>query len=176
MDDTNTSYWHDAGDSSEWDRREAIREAALNRQLLIRVADALDGSGRWFAGRGARYLPDALRLLTSAAIAYQFAGLSRRGRVSARLAQWIYADFWRTSAGRNRLPTRRQRGLADHVERLTAELRRPPSWSELAKALGITLGSVRDLARRARQNGLVTWREGEARTITVCGRRPGGRA
>lgn len=104
MDPTPEDYRHDADDSSdrEWldhawlhdERAEATRRWQALRQLTIAVADVHLGLARAYAKHG-RHTRRACGLLAVAAERYQAAGLTRRGRVAWRLAQWLHATHGR---------------------------------------------------------------------------------
>lgn len=66
-------------------------------------------------------------------------------------------------------PSRRMIEFCDAVKRITAECGRPPSWRELADAMGVDFVTALDLGYFSRKRGLVTWTDGEPYSIRVVG-------
>lgn len=182
MGDQEQFYDDGALGESPWQRRERIRDEQEFRLVAIRAGDALLDVGRWYAKRGGKYMRMARRPLVSAAQWFTMAGMTHKAHAVVRLGQMIHraeyalagmppVDDWRTPRQHaDRQPTKRMHDLADAVERLTAEQGRPPSWPDIARALGIRRPAARELAMRARKRGLVTFTDGVARTIRVVGR------
>lgn len=183
MGDRDPAYDDNRPHESSWARRERLREEQELRLVAIRVADCLLETGRWFARRGGRDIRKARGPLFTATLWYDMAGMSWRSRIAARLGQLVHRYEFKCAGmppvrprpphRRASLPpTRRWVELAAAVERLTAELGHPPGWTLLARELGIGASTVRELARRARDGGVVTFTEGQPRSIRVV-RRPG---
>lgn len=180
MGDRDPAYDDNRPHESSWARRERLREEQELRLVAIRVADCLLETGRWFARRGGRDIRKARGPLFTATLWYDMAGMSWRSRIAARLGQLVHRYEFKCAGmppvrprlprrHADRPPTRRMHDLAAAVERLTEELGHPPTWPDLAKALGIRKHAARELAMRARQRGLVTFTDGKARTIRVVG-------
>jgi hypothetical protein len=134
------------------------------RTDLIANADELLELARQVAARG--HVALAVRELAVAADRYRRAGMAGM----AEQAETMLGDIWGCDpVGRRWTPRMVELALA--VEKITLARGRPPSWSELARALGVTLTTTRDRAGEARARGLVTWRPGQARTVEVIRRR-----
>jgi len=108
------------------------------------------------------YLQIGIRSLAIAADCYRRAGMPGMQEQAERMLREVWGC---DPAGRRW--TRRMIELATAVDGITYASGRPPSWRELAAALGVTRGTVRDIAARARARGLVTWQIGQARTVKV---------
>jgi hypothetical protein len=130
------------------------------RIAMIRKADQLlQAAGE--AAR-ARDVPGALRAVAAAGDHYRRAGLI--GMVE-RTEAIIGGSL---GCSRKGLPwTPRMVDLALEVEALTTAAGRPPTWHELAHALGVNVVTARDLAHTAKARGLVTWEVGQPRTLRV---------
>ena len=169
---TEPDYGQTPGDSSasEWDRLETLRGRQRQRALAIQLADIYFEAARCYARLGLGHIPKATGLLVKAVAEYQAAGLTRRGQIAWRYAQRLHRAAPPYVMPDERPPTPRMLELADAVVRLTERHGRPPSWRELAAALDIGIGTVRDLADRARNRGLVVWEPGEHYTIRAVPR------
>lgn len=131
------------------------------RAALIAAADQLLALALTVNEQGG-HRPIAVRSLAMAADRYRRAGLT--GMVER--AETILSETWGcAAAGRRWTPGMVELALA--VDAITTMSGRPPSWAELAKALGVSLVTARDRAAEARARGLVTWERGHARTLKV---------
>lgn len=175
------SYDDSPDDSSAWDRVQATRTEAAYRTIFSHLGKSFLDLARAYAKLGCDNTPKACALCLRSADAYQAAGLTRAGEVAWRWGRLLHRRRWRqeipsdnSRAGRwaTRPPSGRQLELAWAVDRLTRERGRPPTWRELADALGIGLAAVRHLARRCRDEGVVTFTDGKSRSIRATWRWP----
>ncbi len=70
-------------------------------------------------------------------------------------------------AATQKAPTRRMHDLARAVEKLTRSEGYPPTLREVAAAIGVNTPRAHQLAHRARERGLLTFRDGSPRTLRV---------
>jgi SOS-response transcriptional repressor LexA len=68
-------------------------------------------------------------------------------------------------------PTPRQAEVLEALEVFINERGHPPTARELAHRLGTSLGSVHRMLQVLRNNGLVSWEDGRARTLRVTAER-----
>lgn len=157
-----------------WERRAMVRRYQEQRVLAITLADVYRELGRawvWNTAVGGqpnlRNVPRALGLLVRAQSQYLDAGLRRRAETIARYSRLLHHAATAAPRFTGRPPTRRMAELALAVKALTRRNGQPPSIRELAEALGLSQGRVRDLAWAARDRGVVTFIDGVPRSIAV---------
>ena len=62
-------------------------------------------------------------------------------------------------------PTTKQAEILDAIDAHMKDKQTPPLYSWIAKRLGITIGTVSNQLKCLRKKGLVTWSDGEARSL-----------
>jgi hypothetical protein len=150
-----------------WERRELFARYQQQRVLAITLGDAFRGIAQAFVQLDLRNAPRALGLLVRAQSQYLDAGLRRQADTIARYSRFLHRASVATPRYTGRPPTRRMAELALAVKSLTRRNGQPPSTRELAEELGLSHGRVRDLARAARDRGVVTFIDGVPRSIAV---------
>lgn len=175
MSDYESDYGHDRKRSSAYlEALAAVHEAQGQRITMVALGDAYLGIARCLVKLDRKNTPQACGRAIQAVELYQRAGLTRAGRAAWRWARFAHRAQWREAVADEPTPPRaarpgtaRQLELVAAVDRITRERGRPPSWRELAEALGIGLRTVRELADRCREKGLVRFTIGKPRTITT---------
>lgn len=173
MAETYPDYSDDPRDSSAIERREIFQAWACRRALAISLGDNFRDLARAWVRLDLRHSPRALALIVKAQDRYLDAGLRRQAEALTRYARLVHRAAVAVPRFTGRPPTERMIELALAVKSLTRRNGRPPSTRELAKELGLSRGRVRDLARAARDRGVVTFTDGVPRSIAVPRPRPG---
>lgn len=135
--------------------RDLRRRAALIREadeLLDAACQAMD----------ANHTAAAIRATAEAGDRFHRAGL---GLMAANAQAFIARLFGCHPSERRWTP--RMVEVALTIETLTAAAGRPPSWKELARAMRVTIGAVKDVAASSQSRGLLTRQYGQPRTLMV---------
>lgn len=150
-----------------WERRDLFQRYQEQRVLAMTLGGIYRGIAQALIRLDRRNIPRALGLLVVAQGHYLDAGLRRRAETLGRYSRLVHRAATAAPRCTGTPPTRRMAELALAVKSLTRRNGRPPSWRELAEALGLSYGRVRDLARAARDRGVVTFADGVARSIAI---------
>lgn len=62
-------------------------------------------------------------------------------------------------------PTTKQAEILEAIDAHFEEKQTPPLYSWIAKRLGVSIGTVSNQLKCLRKKGLVTWSDGEARSL-----------
>lgn len=91
-------------------------------------------------------------------MAYEIRGTGKATMVSKRLLAEQYEEV-------PQIPTTKQNEILEAITKSLSENGSPPSYRKIAEITGLTVGAVQSQLNCLRKKGLVTWSDGEARSL-----------